>query len=79
MSVRARSARRLASRLTAAAGVHVIVQYQRDRKRYRVVWEDGPAVDAMRDLASRHHDQVTPLEMSSLDWSRAADMTTRTS
>jgi hypothetical protein len=72
MSARARSARRLASLLTAAAGVHVIVQYQRDRKRYRVVWEGGPGVDAMRGLASEHLDQVSTLEVSWLDWSRAA-------
>ncbi|MCE7009311.1 hypothetical protein LWC34_41830 [Kibdelosporangium philippinense] len=71
MSLRARHARRLASLLTMSTGVHVIVQYQRDRNHYRVVWAGGPAVEVMRELAVRCVAEVPTLDLIDLDWSRA--------
>lgn len=73
MSVRARNARRLASLLTTAAGVHVILRYQRDRDHYRVAWTGGPDIDAMRVLAYRCAAEVEALDLSGLDWHRAGE------
>jgi hypothetical protein len=72
MSRRARASRRLASLLTAKAGTYVRIYYDRQTRRYRVVWTDGPAVVQMHAFAveqSRVED-LPGLDISALLWHR---------
>ncbi|MBP2323231.1 hypothetical protein JOF56_003616 [Kibdelosporangium banguiense] len=70
MSVRARHARRLASILTAASRVDVIVRYYRQDGRYGVQWTGGPSGEQMRQLAVERADDVPELDVNDLAWLR---------
>lgn len=70
MSKRARSARRLASLLTTKSGTDVGVHYNREVRRYRVVWTDGPDAAYMYGLAVSVADAVPELEVAELLWHR---------
>ncbi|RSM63863.1 hypothetical protein DMH04_17595 [Kibdelosporangium aridum] len=67
---RQRSARRLATLLSAAAGTWVIVRYDRAARGYRVVWTGGPTSQAMHALAERHAASIPELDLGELDWDR---------
>ncbi|GAB3494053.1 hypothetical protein [Amycolatopsis cihanbeyliensis] len=71
MSSRTRGARRLATLLTTATGVHVLLRYQRDANRYCVAWTGGPTVDAMQALTAKHRAEVPALNSTPFTWSRA--------
>jgi hypothetical protein len=58
MSVRARQARRLASIVIRASGVHARVQYDRPEGRYSVRWQDGPTAETMQQVAIQNAGQV---------------------
>jgi hypothetical protein len=70
MSVRARQARRLASILIRASGVHARVQYDRLEGRYSVHWQDGPTAETMWQVATRNAAQVPLLDIADLAWLR---------
>jgi hypothetical protein len=70
MSVRARQARRLASILIRASGVHARVQYDRIEGRYFVCWQDGPAAETMQQVATQNAAQVPLLDIEDLVWLR---------
>jgi hypothetical protein len=72
MSKRARSARRLASLLSAKSGTDVTVHYDRRVHRYRVVWTDGPNAAQMYGLAASAADSVPELDVFDLLWHRNA-------
>ncbi|MFC5100535.1 hypothetical protein [Kibdelosporangium philippinense] len=73
MSVRARSARRLASLLTRASGVHVEVRYERELRVYRVVWTGGPETAGMSQCVAAHAKSVPELDVTELRWCRRLD------
>ncbi|MBP2323333.1 hypothetical protein JOF56_003718 [Kibdelosporangium banguiense] len=70
MSKRARGARRLASLLTAASHTYVRVYYDRQIRRYRVVWTNGPDASQMFTLAVQASEEVPDLDISTLLWDR---------
>lgn len=70
MSRRARSARRLASLLASEFGTHVRVYYDRQTRRYRVVWTDGPEAAHMFTYAVHSQGQIPELDISTLLWDR---------
>lgn len=70
MSKRARSARRLASLLTSHSGTFVRIYYDRQIRRYRVVWTNGPDAAQMFTLAVQARDEVPELDISTLLWDR---------
>jgi hypothetical protein len=70
MSVRARQARRLASILIRASGVHARVQYDRIEGRYSVRWHDGPTAETLRQVATQNAAQVPLLDIEDLAWLR---------
>jgi hypothetical protein len=70
MSSRARQARRLASILIKASGVHTSVQYDRADGRYTVHWQGGPSAETMRELAAQNAPQVPLLSVDALLWVR---------
>jgi hypothetical protein len=70
MSKRARSARRLASLLTSKAGTYVRVYYDRQIRRYRVVWTNGPDAAQMFTLAIQSTHEVPELDVATLLWDR---------
>ncbi|MET0135103.1 MAG: hypothetical protein ABW215_16100 [Kibdelosporangium sp.] len=70
MSKRARSARRLASRLTSKSGTFVRVYYDRQIRRYRVVWTNGPDAAQMFTFAIQSRDEVPELDVATLLWDR---------
>jgi hypothetical protein len=70
MSVRARQARRLASILIRASGVHARVQYDRIEGRYSVRWQDGPTAETMWQVATQNAAQVPLLDIEDLAWLR---------
>lgn len=70
MSKRARSARRLAGLLTRTAGTHVRVCYDREIRRYRVVWSNGPDAAQMYAFAVQKAGEVPELDVAALLWDR---------
>jgi hypothetical protein len=70
MSKRARSARRLASLLTSKSGTFVRIYYDRQIRRYRVVWTNGPDAAQMFTLAIQASGEVPELDVSTLLWDR---------
>jgi hypothetical protein len=70
MSKRARSARRLASLLTSKSGTYVRVYYDRQIRRYRVVWTNGPDAAQMFTFAVQASTEVRELDISTLLWDR---------
>ncbi|MBP2471261.1 hypothetical protein JOF53_000133 [Crossiella equi] len=70
MSSRARAARRLATLLSARAGVPVSVRYDRDLRRYRVVWASGPDQAQMQTLAVTSVASVPDFAVTDLFWTR---------
>jgi len=78
MSKRARASRRLSSLLTSKARTYVRVYYDRQIRRYRVVWTDGPDVARMHAYAVAESSQVPDLDIATLLWDRvASDKTPR--
>jgi hypothetical protein len=67
---RQRSARRLATRLSAATGAWVIVRYDRAARGYRVIWTGGPTSQAMRALAAQYAADISELDLAQLAWDR---------
>jgi hypothetical protein len=70
MSKRARSARRLASLLTSKSGTFVRIYYDRQIRRYRVVWTNGPDAAQMFTFAVQSADEVPELDIPNLLWDR---------
>ena len=70
MSSRARQARRLATLLLKASGVHTRVQYDRAEGRYTVHWQDGPTAETMREFAAQNATEVPLLDIDVLRWLR---------
>ncbi|MET0233332.1 MAG: hypothetical protein ABW224_01705 [Kibdelosporangium sp.] len=70
MSKRARSARRLASMLTSKSGTYVRVYYDRQIRRYRVVWTNGPDAAQMFTFAVQAAGEVPELDVATLLWDR---------
>lgn len=70
MSKRARSARRLASLLTSKSGTYVRVYYDRQIRRYRVVWTNGPDAAQMFTFAVQAAGEVPELDVATLLWDR---------
>jgi hypothetical protein len=70
MSKRARSSRRLASLLTTGSGNFVRIYYDRQIRRYRVVWEDGLDVPQMFALALKNRGEVSDFDITTLLWDR---------
>jgi hypothetical protein len=70
MSSRARQARRLATILIRASGVHTRVQYDRTGQRYTVHWEGGPTAHGMQNLAAQNAAEVPLLNIHDLVWVR---------
>ena len=70
MSKRARSARRLASLLTSKSGTYVRVYYDRQIRRYRVVWTNGPDAAQMFTYAVQAAGDVPELDVATLLWDR---------
>jgi hypothetical protein len=70
MSKRARSARRLASLLTSNSGTYVRIYYDRQIRRYRVVWTNGPDAAQMFTYAVQSAREVPELDISTLLWDR---------
>lgn len=70
MTLRARGARQLASLLTRSSGTYVRIYYDREIRRYRVVWTNGPDVGQMYTLAVRCAQDVPNLDPSTLLWDR---------
>jgi hypothetical protein len=74
MSKRARSARRLASLLAVSSQTFVRVYYDRQVRRYRVVWDRGPEVAEMHGYAvkAQKDGEVLELDISKLLWDRGS-------
>ncbi|TCO43757.1 hypothetical protein [Actinocrispum wychmicini] len=72
MSKRARGARRLASLLTTESGTYVRIYYDRQIRRYRVVWAKGPEVAQMFTYARDFRSEVPDVDISTLLWDRAS-------
>lgn len=70
MSSKARSARRLATLLSARSGVSVSVRYDRELRRYRVVWASGPDQAQMQTLAVTSVAAVPDFSVAELFWTR---------
>jgi hypothetical protein len=70
MTLRARGARQLASLLTRSSGTSVRIYYDREIRRYRVVWTNGPDAGQMYTLAARYAQEVPHLDPSTLLWDR---------
>lgn len=70
MSKRARASRRLASLLTSATGAYVRIYYDRQIRRYRVVWTNGPNVADMHMLAVGKSSEVPEVDIADLLWDR---------
>jgi len=70
MSKRARSARRLASLLTSKSGTFVRIYYDRQIRRYRVGWTNGPDAAQMFTFAVTAAREVPELDVSTLLWDR---------
>lgn len=70
MSKRAYQARRLASLLTSTSATSVRIYYDRQIRRHRVVWTDGPDVAQMFTLAMNSADAVPDLDITTLLWDR---------
>jgi len=60
----------LASLLTQKTGADVIVHYDREIHRYRVLWSNGPDAAQMYGLAVRVADFVPELDVFDLLWHR---------
>jgi hypothetical protein len=73
MSKRARSARRLASLLTSNSGTFVRIYYDRQIRRYRVVWTNGPDAAQMFTHAMQARDEVPELDVTTLLWDRVTN------
>ena len=71
MSARARSARRLASLLADDAHAHVSVQYDRNIRRYVVVWAGGADEQVVREAARSHADTFPLLDIDEFMWRRS--------
>jgi hypothetical protein len=71
MSKRARASRRLSSLLTTRANTYVRVYYDREIRRYRVVWTAGPDVARMFTFALDGSAEVPELDISTLLWDRS--------
>jgi hypothetical protein len=75
VSTRARGARALAEHLTATTATPVTVSWDNPSGRpahgtWRVEWADGPTTTTMRALATGHARFLTPLDVTTLRWSR---------
>ncbi len=75
MTTRARSARALAEHLTDTTGTPVTIGWDNPSGRpghgaWRVEWTDGPTTTAILALATGHARWVTPLDVTTLRWSR---------
>ena len=70
MTKRARSARRLAGLLTSKSGTFVRIYYDRQIRRYRVVWTNGLDAAQMYTHAIHSADEVPELDISTLLWDR---------
>jgi hypothetical protein len=78
LSKRARASRRLSSLLTRKSGIYVRVYYDRQIRRYRVVWTDGPNVAQMYAYAVAESGLMPELDITTLLWDRVtSDKTTR--
>jgi hypothetical protein len=71
MSLRDRAVQRLASLLTSKSGATVRVFYDRQVRRYRVVWTNGPDTAQMYTLAVRFLPEVSKVDPSTLLWDRS--------
>jgi hypothetical protein len=73
MSKRARASRRLSSLLTSKSGSYVRVYYDRETRRYRVVWTDGPDVAQMHTYAVQAAGEILALDIATLLWDRSVN------
>jgi hypothetical protein len=71
MSLRDRAVRRLAALLTSKSGSFVRIFYDREVRRYRVVWTNGPDTAQMYTIAVRHTPPVSKVDLSALLWDRS--------
>ncbi|TCO47337.1 hypothetical protein [Actinocrispum wychmicini] len=70
MSKRARNARRLASMLGNKFSIFVRIYYDRQIRRYRVVWTNGPEAEELFLYAVESRDEVPELDVATLLWDR---------
>ena len=75
MTGRARRVRALAEHLTDTTATPVTISWDNPSGRpghgtWRVEWTDGPTTTAMRALATDHTRFLTPLDVTTLRWSR---------
>lgn len=75
MSLRDRGVQRLATLLTSKSGSSVRIFYDRQVRRYRVVWTNGPDTAQMYTLAVRSASEVSKLDLSALLWDRSVSRT----